>query len=384
MRKLTTVRRSIAFHDDQRGISGVVISVCLMAVFGAAVLTVDAGNLWQTRRNIITGTDASALQEAASAAVLTTTPTGCTPEWSTAVTANSGSLSSPLSCTVTVSRFTPAGVPLMGYVVVDAQKTSTTRFGGVVGVGDAYPYSLSAARWGPPNGLIGLRPFGLCDEDPHYKEWLAYAARGYPSSPSDPYNQLRGSGTDHLAYTGAGVVHRLEIDNGGGSCGQAPGNWAWLDYNSESNPTGAQRQWWGEGYTPIVYVHTGPDCTLEQAQDGDTRDGCVPGNTGNRGNSFDELLEELKLSGHAVPIMVFSHLTGQGQISIFQAVGFLSIVVRDYNVHGSKHWLDLEFVVHNWGGSCCNPDAPDNGTRVTQLCDVDHNPDGSTATHCTN
>jgi hypothetical protein len=382
MRILTTARRALALHRDERGITGVVVAVCLFAIFGAAVVTVDAGNLWQTRRNIIIGTDASALQEAQIASLSTSTPSGCTPAWSSTVTRNSGTLSSPLSCTLTVTRFTPAGVPLMGYVVVDAQERATTRFGGAVGVGDADAYSLSAARWGPPNGVIGLRPFGLCEGDVHYLEWLAYAGRGYPTDSVDPYNQLRGSGWDHPAIAGAGVVHRIEVDNGGGTCGNAPGNWAWLDYNSESNPTGAQREWWDDGYTPNVYVHTGPDCTLEQAQDGDTRDGCIPGNTGNRGNSFDDRLEELKISGHPVPIMIFSALTGTGQISIFQAVGFLSVIVRDYNVHGSTHWLDLEFVLHNWGGSCCNPDAPDNGTRVTMLCDVDHNPSGPPITHC--
>lgn len=381
MRNLREFRRRIAFHKDQRGVTGVVIGVSLMAVFGAAVLTVDAGNMWQTRRNIITGTDAAALSEAARASAFTGTPTGCSTTWASTVTENSGNLSTPLTCTITVTRYTAAGVPLLGYVVVDARKTAATRFGGAIGVGDTAPYSLSAARWGPPNGVVGLRPFGLCEGDTHYQEWLAYAARGYPTSPSDPYNQARGT-ADHPLYTGAGTVHRLFVDNGGGTCGNAPGNWAWLDYNSSSNPTGAQREWWETGYTPIVYIHTGPNCTLAQAQDGDTRDGCIPGNTGNRANSFEDNLSYLKVSGHPVPIMIFSALTGQGQISIFQAVGFLSIIVRGYNVHGSNHWLDLEFVVHNWGGSCCNPDAPDNGTRVVQMCDFDHNPGGTPAVHC--
>ncbi len=376
MRKLTSL-----LHRDERGISGVVISVCLLAVFGAAVLTVDAGNLWQTRRNIITGTDAAALEQAANASTFTATPGGCTSDWVTTVKGNSGDLASPLTCTITVTNYTPAGVPLMGYVVVDATKTATTRFGGAVGVGDAAPYSLSAVRWGPPNGVIGLRPFGLCDQNEHFVEWTQYAARGYPTDASDPYLALRGQ-PDHPMYTDGAVVHRIYVDNGGGTCGNAPGNWAWLDYNSESNPTGAQRQWWQSGYSPVVYIHEGPDCTQEQAQDGDTRDGCVPGNTGQRGVSFDDMLEELKTSQHPVPIMIFSALTGQGQISIFQAVGFLSVKVRDYNVHGSDHWLDLEFVRHNWGGSCCDPDGPDTGVRVVQICDVDHNPGGSPATHC--
>lgn len=371
------------FQSDERGISAVIVAVAIFALFGAAVLSLDFGNMYQTRRNIVTGTDASALQEAGFASTWTTSPSSCSATWTSAISNNAGSGATPLSCSITVTRTTDAGVPINGYVAVDARKHSEAKFGNVVGVNGASPYSLSVAQWGPPNGVIGLRPWGLCDQDPHFVEWTDYAARGYPTDSSDPYNQLRGSSEDHPAIAGAGVVHRIEIDNGGSTCGQAPGNWAWLDYDSSSNPTGAQREWWETGFSPTVYIHTGPDCTLEQAQDGDTTDGCIPGNTGNRGQAFDEQFEELKVSGKAVPIMVFSSLTGQGQISIFQASAFLSIIVRDYDVHGSRHYLYLEFVRHDWGGSCCDPDGPDTGVRVVKLCAIDHDVTGLTpASRC--
>src|SRR6266487_3449559 len=51
-------------RKDERGITSVVVAVCLVALIGAAMLTIDAGNVWSTRREIITGTDAAALDAA--------------------------------------------------------------------------------------------------------------------------------------------------------------------------------------------------------------------------------------------------------------------------------------------------------------------------------
>src|SRR2546427_12837476 len=49
---------------DERGISAVVVVVSLIALFGAAVLSIDAGSAWATRRKIVTATDAAALAAA--------------------------------------------------------------------------------------------------------------------------------------------------------------------------------------------------------------------------------------------------------------------------------------------------------------------------------
>ena len=50
--------------SEERGVTSVVVAVCIIALVGAAMLTVDAGNLWSTRRTIITGTDAAVLDAA--------------------------------------------------------------------------------------------------------------------------------------------------------------------------------------------------------------------------------------------------------------------------------------------------------------------------------
>ena len=52
-------------NSDEKGISAVVLAVTLIGLFGAAVLSVDAGSLWTARRNIITASDAAAPRDAA-------------------------------------------------------------------------------------------------------------------------------------------------------------------------------------------------------------------------------------------------------------------------------------------------------------------------------
>ncbi|HVL32592.1 MAG TPA: hypothetical protein VM600_03320, partial [Actinomycetota bacterium] len=46
------------------GVSAVIVAVSLTAIFGSAVLSVDAGSVWRQRRSIITDTDAAALAAA--------------------------------------------------------------------------------------------------------------------------------------------------------------------------------------------------------------------------------------------------------------------------------------------------------------------------------
>src|SRR5947207_15015554 len=53
--------------NDDRGVTAIVVAVCLVAMMAAAMLSIDAGNLWSNRRNIITGTDAAVLTAAKSA-----------------------------------------------------------------------------------------------------------------------------------------------------------------------------------------------------------------------------------------------------------------------------------------------------------------------------
>src|SRR5919108_3678502 len=54
---LTKLRAMLKRED---GISAVIVGIALVTLFGFAVLSVDAGSLWSTRRGLVTDTDAGA------------------------------------------------------------------------------------------------------------------------------------------------------------------------------------------------------------------------------------------------------------------------------------------------------------------------------------
>src|SRR5919198_6605303 len=54
---LTKIRAMLKRED---GISSVIVGIAIVTLFGFAVLSVDAGSLWSTRRGLITDTDAGA------------------------------------------------------------------------------------------------------------------------------------------------------------------------------------------------------------------------------------------------------------------------------------------------------------------------------------
>jgi len=47
--------------SSEEGITAVIVAISMVALMAALMLSVDAGNTWQTRRQIITATDPSAL-----------------------------------------------------------------------------------------------------------------------------------------------------------------------------------------------------------------------------------------------------------------------------------------------------------------------------------
>src|SRR5688500_14428222 len=129
---------------DERGMTAVTVSIVLLAFFAAATLSVDAGNLWQTRRSMVTATDAAALAEAQLAAINNTSPytSTCAGTYNTVLEQNAGSNVYDRTCTVYSNG------DGTGYITVEARKPAETRFGGVIGVGDTAAVSSSSAMWG--------------------------------------------------------------------------------------------------------------------------------------------------------------------------------------------------------------------------------------------
>jgi hypothetical protein len=400
------------FHSDERGISAVIAVVSLLGLLGAAMLSLDAGNMWQTRRNIIIGTDSTALQQAKYLA-FASDKTTCEASWTDYMVRNSGGGTgvTPISCATHA-----VGTGSTGYVVVDGRKAARTRFGGVFGIGDTQPYSLSAAAWGFASDGRGLRPISFCNKNSHVKEWLRYKnGTGWWGSAItlDQYKALAGTGDDNgdgqidhppyaalsNSFTTPPVVHRMNFNNDldDGQCGDYPGNWGWLNFDGDSAADPDRNDWTTNGYNDgtIQIREDGEPACPDSPGNGTTEDseeGCVPADSGSISNSNSGALDSIL--GKSVQIMLFDsgncvNTSGGGTTCNFEAWAIVGVILRGYQATGAStaRYLDFEFtdiqLSGTWVGTA--PNGIDTGARAIGLCDVDHDSQaGSTiASRCT-
>ncbi|HEX9697624.1 MAG TPA: hypothetical protein VGB64_15080 [Actinomycetota bacterium] len=384
---------------DERGATAVIVAVSLTAVLGAAVLSIDSGSVWRTRRNLITDTDAAALAAAryldaqGARACDATAITDARSEASGIVAANDA------QSTLDGFTVTPTGgdcAAESGRVRVDGRLTAQLSFAGIFGIGSVPVASSSIAQWGPLSAATGMRPIGICDKSEHFQEWSRYL-RGDDTGWGAP-------GTGHPSYPNA-VVHRIYVQRGASGCGDAAGNWDWLDFNGESPPNGvtALREWFYNGYQGVVSLGdeaTGSvkDCDPEQAG---AQDGCAP-QTGSTGGSLLDSLEYLRDNRITFPIIVYDKVvddrdpascqapppwTGSGTNARYCHVAFLLVRVYGWDrITGQlldNSFVDLEFVDEWWVGSIGqNPSGGREtvhgvslcgggyGTNIDQSCDV--------------
>lgn len=402
---LSRVRR------DERGISAVIVAVALIGIFGATLLSVDAGNMWQTRRTIIRGTDATALDQAIFAAK--TDATDCNrpganfnsdySAWTNTLQVNTaGFISGTESCTFTPHP-TIAGA---GYVQVEANKLANTRFGGLFGIGDTSPYSLSAALIGYPISILGLRPIGLCILNDHYQEWLDLQDGTITRL---EYDALRGNPeSEHPIYDGAGVVHHITYaKDQPDECGDitnSPGNWGLIDFDGGSNPSSEFADWILNGYDGSVSAPddcdadgTNPDpgggagdqCNGDPgAIGGNDNGGCSLSPGGSTNNVAEAMRCIMSKSGPPptyieFPIIVFYDATdcttggGGGNNCKYDLARYLFVRLWGFDM-GSNGYLDLEFVEGVATGLCCDTTPSQTDVKVVKICAVDHDTSGLT------
>lgn len=281
---------------DERGVSAVVVSVTLVALFGAAMLTLDAGSLWATRRHAITGTDAAALDAAyyfntvgnpCSSTDLATAETGATnvlarndPDSIHDATATPNGF----EVTTSVPCGTDTYVP--GKVRFDSRTPSGQSFSEMFGFEDLNAFSSSTAAWGYIVAIgQGLRPIAICDQStatfanplplgpgvapyPHFYLWNQYRFGSIdqttydsyfgsdhdllvgPPRPSPHYpqvssdfvngtsNQNPNRGDAYIAPNGTNgfhTVHRIKMPDP--DCGIAPGDRIWVDLTGTGGGT---------------------------------------------------------------------------------------------------------------------------------------------------
>jgi Flp pilus assembly protein TadG len=373
------------FAHDERGVSAVVAAVALVGIFAGATLSVDAGNLWQSRRNIITATDASALAMAGELAL--TGGSECTPFFVTVLENNAGADVYEPICNVNPHPEQNG----WGYVTVEARKPVEVRFGAVLGLGDTNAYSMSAAQYGAASSARGLRPIAFCVNNEHVGEWRDLKANpntqeAYDALKGDPSLDSEGrikhpTFSPQGSYLSFGVVHRMyfkrSIDDG--KCGEYDGNWGWLDFNGNELPNGTKDaivKWLVEGYDGEVNVHIGPPCPqLPGGGDAETsEDGCVPASTGTLSNSVMKGLHEIL--NKPVHILIVNEGTDCGGTPCtLTAFAFLGVILRGYDIisHPDLRYFDFEFTNIQVSGRCCDaPPGADLGARAVRLCAVDH------------
>jgi hypothetical protein len=167
----------VRLHREQQGATTAIVAVCLVAFIGAAMITVDAGSLWSSRRRIITGTDASALDAAAlfnsgladpcsdagrafaetnATTVLTQNHPSSLHDASATPNGFAVTLADPSKCFI--GGYTP------GKVRFDGRLPSQGFFSGFFGLGNQSALSSSTAAWGYIAAIgNGLRPISICD-----------------------------------------------------------------------------------------------------------------------------------------------------------------------------------------------------------------------------
>jgi len=385
--------RKRLFNKDERGISAVIVAVSLLGVFGAAMLSLDAGNMWQTRRNIITVTDATALGQAKYLA-FAADPSQCEPMWTDFMLNldGAGAAVTPINCDP------EAASNGTGYVVVEGSKTARTRFGGLFGIGNTEPYSLSAAQWGFASSGRGLRPPSFCNKNHHVEEWLALKNPGQSwgtltqqqynalpdTEPTEVDAQLGNTRIAHSRSAEGKVLHRMYFNKSleDGACGDFAGNWGWLGFTGTPNQTqvlnGRIEDGWNDGAVTIRESDD-PACVAEPGggDAADSAEGCVPGDPGaiaqSNASALDEILDV------PVTLMIFDTgvCSGGGSNCKLEAWAFLGVILRDYQATGQEHlrYLEFEFTDIALSGSCCTagpPNGVDTGVRGVKICEVDH------------
>jgi hypothetical protein len=423
-------------RDDQRGATAVIVAVCLFALFGAMMLTVDAGNLWATRRQIITGTDASALHAAqffnsgggnpCNADDLVVAENGAA---DVMVQNHSRALHNPddtpdgfqvtTAQTCGLSGYTP------GKVRFDGRLYSQGFFGGAFGFSNQSAYSSSTAAWGYITAISDdLRPIPVCDKSEGYDIWTDYWNTGqspaglatyngyfgrdegnpdpnlieFPASSSgyingDPNGAGRNPNAGLSYVTPDGVVgshttvHRVTMPDA--ACGVESGNWLWVDFVDQeggSAPTSVLADWILHGYQGTVALDP-HDCNPSNENPTPEDCGAGPGVKSALEKSLHDITcavtTPARSCPHVFPILVVSDVvapTGGGDNVHYVQVAFLFVVIRGYgalsqdNQSNKNVQIDMEFLDVSTSGQVSG--SPPTTTHPyqtgTQLCGADH------------
>ena len=296
-----------------------VIAVCSTVIFGAAAIVIDAGDIWQERRQLTVATDAAAL---AAAQDLALGVDGCVVSAGPYVSHNSPGAS--------MTGCAAVGNSVSGTVAVEAEITVVHSLAKVLGRDQTIVESASTAKWGTPSGVYGLRPFALCSESPGFTAW-----------------QASGHSTTQVFR----IYYNKDTPD---DCGnEAPGNWGLVDLNGGSNSNSETQDWVENGYHGLV---SAPDW-----YEGD------PG-------AFSNSLPISSILNETIQLPVFNDVNDLSGSNVdFHITGFVSVRITAYKSNGSQgnRYLDIQFLTAVGSGVCCDGELTDTGLKVVTLCAVE-------------
>lgn len=308
------------------------VAVGSVALLGISALAIDIGNAWQTRREMVTSTDAAAL--AATQDFITGT-NGCLTTAPDYVNRNNG-FATMTGCSHTIRT---ASTP--GRVTVDAQTTVDFFFAPVLGINSTTVNSSTTVNYDSAARIDGgLRPYGLC---------------------TDIVTNLG-------ATPGDGIVYRIFYGkdaqpNACNSNDNVPGNWGILDFDGGSNPCPDIQDWTEFGYPGSVEI-------------GDW----VEGDPGSFSPCVATELQHLVDNVDSFGLPIFGpYNDGGGGNAEFQIVDFRLVRLHGFETNGPQEdrYLDIEFLDGVVQGGQGGPTG--SGANVIGICAVDG---VDIATHC--
>lgn len=380
---------------DESGATAVFVALLLPVIFGMVVLTVDAGNLWQTRRDVITATDSTALSEARSAFLGESTGANCTTDWdggSSLLDTNADGTLSDTSCGATrLPNDT-------GYVTVRTREEAQLFFAPTIGLGDSSQvYSLSAAMFAYPLNFTGAAPITFCDQNGHLQvpeNPVYHLANGY-------WKDVAGN-VSLTSVVGGTEIHRFYFGkDDSDDCGESEGNWGWLDFDGGGGGAAEIVDWLLDGYTGSQ-IDYGDHIGGQPGNPSGSAGTSCPGKVNNISDALDCLIQ----TGQEIAIIIHDDTQSKnptkdcnGENCEYQVSSVQGMILHCYYLGGKNtcpsvagdigrtgqdaQFFDLEFVDIILSGECCSkapPDGIDRGVRSIRLCGIDHDRDSSGAT----
>jgi len=392
------------------GVSAVYVAISLFMIFGAAAVAVDAGSMYETKRNLVADTDSAAL---AAAKTLSDSPCSTVGTWSSLSAGNAGYdaaaelLAANKGVTfetarMQVERWCAGGVT--SKVRVGYDDDATMVFAAVFGFNSLTVHGSSTAG-ATPAGL--LRPIGVCEDDPDLKAAIAGTGTEVPGRPNSFRLWLAQEWNEAQAVNecggSAGNWSYVCFDNHLPEGNVCQGNNAEIDLDLEAlirfgYPSDIDL---GSSSDPLV---DDEDCHIDDGLDGYSNDD--PGlasphdpqsaswcdiATGQHSNvfppppksAFSTIQCDYSIAADACPerfpILIVTGSIGTGSSALMNPWAFLGVVLRDAGqakpapTEPQDKYIEFEVT-----GLFSTGSIQDTGLieKVVRLCGVDHDPAG--------